>query len=343
MPKKRIISEFVNRSHLYIISLILFWTACQRSHPSFRTLAEMLQNTPFIEGKQEYLQSPYVTAGDRVYMVGHQDGSFPDLGWHIQGEMGGIWNHPIKLMDGFDAEILLGDQVYKLNNASAFTNFPFCNRHDFHIEEQNIQVERWQFVPDQKEGLVVQFVIKNQSNQVKDLRFEFTGHSDLRPTWLSERLDERDYPDLSRFHEGLNAWITTDSLNPWSVIYGSLGEAQETNQEINNIMGQGTSASMSYDMSISGNQASIITMVIAGSYQSEELARHNFEDIRKNYATYFKQKKARYEHLAYQSKLTIPDKQMQKTFEWLKYNCDWLVRTVPEIGTGIGAGIPDYP
>jgi len=29
-----------------------------------------------IEGKAQYLQSPFVTAGDRVYMVGYQDGSF---------------------------------------------------------------------------------------------------------------------------------------------------------------------------------------------------------------------------------------------------------------------------
>lgn len=34
---------------------------------------------PYIEGKTEYLTSPFVTAGDRVYMVGYQDGSFPDL------------------------------------------------------------------------------------------------------------------------------------------------------------------------------------------------------------------------------------------------------------------------
>ncbi|MGY5846249.1 hypothetical protein ACW6QP_02425 [Salegentibacter sp. HM20] len=43
-------------------------------------------------------------------MVGHQDGSFPDLGWHIPGEMGGIWNNPIKLMDGFEAYIHLEEK-----------------------------------------------------------------------------------------------------------------------------------------------------------------------------------------------------------------------------------------
>ena len=43
----------------------------------------------------------YLTAGDRTYIVGTQDGNFPDLGSHVKGEMGGVWMQPIKLMDGF--------------------------------------------------------------------------------------------------------------------------------------------------------------------------------------------------------------------------------------------------
>jgi hypothetical protein len=38
---------------------------------------------------------PYVTAGDRVYFIGTQDGNFPDMGGHVPGEMGGLWLHPI--------------------------------------------------------------------------------------------------------------------------------------------------------------------------------------------------------------------------------------------------------
>ena len=44
---------------------------------------------------------PYVTAGDRAYLIGTQDGNFPDMGGHVPGEMGGLWLHPIKLIDGF--------------------------------------------------------------------------------------------------------------------------------------------------------------------------------------------------------------------------------------------------
>src|SRR5688572_32104002 len=48
---------------------------------------------------------PYVTAGDRTYLIGTQDGNFPDMGWHVPGEMGGLWLPPIKLIDGFQARI----------------------------------------------------------------------------------------------------------------------------------------------------------------------------------------------------------------------------------------------
>jgi hypothetical protein len=42
-----------------------------------------------------------MTPGNHAYCVGFQDGTFPDIGWHIKGEMGGLWAHPIKLLDGF--------------------------------------------------------------------------------------------------------------------------------------------------------------------------------------------------------------------------------------------------
>ena len=89
---------------------LLLFTRC--STPEKQTEINLFQEVStlsFIEGKPQYLASPFVTAGDRVYIVGHQDGSFPDLGWHVAGEMGGIWDHPIKLMDGFTASIKIQD------------------------------------------------------------------------------------------------------------------------------------------------------------------------------------------------------------------------------------------
>jgi hypothetical protein len=73
---------------------------------------------------------PYVPAGTRTYVIGTQDGAFPDLGEHLPGEMGGVWLHPIKLIDGFQAtlsEPASGRQA-ALSTAADFITYPYGNR-----------------------------------------------------------------------------------------------------------------------------------------------------------------------------------------------------------------------
>ena len=103
------------------------------------------------------------------------------------------------------------------------------------------------------------------------------------------------------------------------------------------------SNSLSYDITLTAKETTSLIFTIAGSFTSKEEAAKTYNDVQNNLSNLFVKKRDRYKKLASQSKLTIPDKDLEQTFEWLKYNCDWLVRTVPGIGTGIGAGIPDYP
>ena len=109
------------------------------------TLIPKIKAESGIKGKPEYLASPYVTAGTRLYMIGYQDGSFPDLGWHLKGEMGGIWDHPIKLMDGFTASV----NGVCLSSANKFVNYPVGNSHFYNTD--GLEIERFQFVPDDME------------------------------------------------------------------------------------------------------------------------------------------------------------------------------------------------
>lgn len=73
---------------------------------------------------------PYVTAGTRAYVIGTQDGNFPDLGEHLRGEMGGAWVHPIKLIDGFRATVAepASGRDAILSAATDFTTYPYGNR-----------------------------------------------------------------------------------------------------------------------------------------------------------------------------------------------------------------------
>ena len=159
------------RKILFVIILSFLFFNCN-TKPQKTSLQELMLDLHSLQGKKEYRSSPFVTAGDRVYMVGYQDGTFPDLGWHIAGEMGGVWDHPIKLMDGFSVALSLknGRDSFCLSDASGFTNYPVGNLHIFNWHQQQIAINRFQFVPDGEEGLVVEFVIRNDGKEnVKSL------------------------------------------------------------------------------------------------------------------------------------------------------------------------------
>ncbi len=302
--------------------ILLFLQGCK--HVEKENFADLIGDSPSIAGKSDYLESPYVTAGNRVYMVGHQNGSFPELGWHIKGEMGGIWDHPIKLMDGFKIDVVWKDRTESLDNATSFVNYPFANKHVFEIPDKNIEVERWQFVPDNEEGITIQLVIKNKSDSTQSFHLKFTGYSNLRPTWLGERTQMTDGNDNAHFVVELGAWIVKDSLNPWVTVFGSDETPMDQGPESSTYSEKGTGGSLIYKIAIPGKSDQVINL--ENTKKSILLHPSNLPKT-----------------LASNSKLTIPDKKMQETFEWLKYNCDWLVRTVPPIGTGITAGLPDYP
>lgn len=332
-----------NRYWLLPLIASLIFACSKKVVDSSDSFENILSESPNIKGADTYLNSPYVTAGDRVYMVGHQDGSFPELGWHIKGEMGGVWNHPIKLLDGFEAALITENGRIPIDKARTFINYPMANRHLYLLEGESLKVDRWQFVPDGKQGIVVQYVFRNTAATARSYNLVFTGHSDLRPTWLGERSDMHDHQDNAIYEADSETWMITDEGNSWHVVFGADLPVRSQEKAVTKYSGQGKSAMLEYVLEIPAESAVAVTFVIAGSYISKDEVRDTYSDLKKNAPALLKEKVKRYAGLASRSKLTTPDTLLNQTFEWLKYNSDWLVREVPEIGRGITAGIPDYP
>jgi len=333
---------------LYLTLLLL--SACSTSEQERGTgLYSQTTGLPAIDGKPDYLATPFVTAGDRVYLVGHQDGSFPDLGWHVTGEMGGIWDHPIKLMDGFSVVLTSkgNDVPFCLDKADIFTNYPIGNRHNYTWNEEGIGIDRFQFVPDGVEGMVIEFRIVNESAEPKELVFAFTGMPDLRPTWLGERTNMLDSEDELTFDSTLSVIIAKDKTNPWYTAFGSTLPAEFTDAP--NVCtpasrkGLGKNGTLTFSLSLKAKEEKIIPIYIAGSYQSEAGVRATYAQLKSESADLLAAKITRYKEIDNTSTLTIADKNLEQMYTWLKYNTDWLVRNVPEQGRGVSAGLPDYP
>ena len=117
---------------IYSIILLLITLGCSNSRNHTSEL-----NFEGIEGKNEFSSTSYITAGDRVYAIGAQNGSFPEIGWHIPDEMGGVWNHPIKLLDGYKATIKTDNRYEELVDAS-FINYPYGNKFIYELKRLNL-------------------------------------------------------------------------------------------------------------------------------------------------------------------------------------------------------------
>ena len=304
--------------------------------------APFFENSEKIKGKSEYLDSPYATAGDRLYMVGYQDGTFPDLGWHIQGEMGGVWCHPIKLMDGFEVVIVVNDEKYILSKADIFENYSFGNKLTYNSLSPDFVVERYQFVPDGKKAVNIEFMIKNRTTKSLKILIELKAISNLMPVWLGERTNMIDGKDEAVFKE--NKWLVKDKLNTWYVVYGSKLKGSAVSEKENHTHKLNTSITRTqYNLIVSPKATTIFPLVISGSEKNELEALKTYEELQLNASSFLQKKKIRLKNVNEKSKITLSDKELEKGFRWIKYNTDWLIRDVEGQGRGLCAGLPDYP
>ncbi|WP_297336748.1 trehalase family glycosidase [Algoriphagus sp.] len=331
---------------LFACQLLALCWSCQRQPDSFSQIFQDLENQEGLEGKTEYLSSPFAAAGDRMYMVGHQDGTFPDLGWHVQGEMGGIWLHPIKLMDGFSAQLSINGQAQCLEKAQKFTNYPNSNVVHYGEVAKGLSVERLHFVPDRREGMVVLYRFKNAEETESTFDFSWNAQVDLRPVWLGEENGMNDEEDQISFNELTGTFTAKDSGNDWFTTWGTEAGIPLSLRDPAcgfETKGKGAAAAFTVTIQIPARSELVVPIFIAGSTESELKAMETLADLRENLSNDWQLKKERYQSIFENTQINIPDKELQKAYEWTKYNTDWLVREVPGMGRGFGAGLPDYP
>ncbi|SKA78645.1 hypothetical protein SAMN05443428_102164 [Caloramator quimbayensis] len=298
--------------------------------------------------KKNNLKDLYGCFGNRVYLIGAQDGTFPDFGNHIKYEMGGIWDHPIKLMDGYWIKLIEDDKKVWLESALEYTTGSFFNELKYKVEELNIEVLRHEFCPDDIEGYVVCFTIKNLDNRGRNISLEFYGKTELRGVWTSDWVGAHDEDDFGEYVKNLKAVVAYDEKNPWFVAFGSDFIPCEYKVEkdlyaFEKTKGRGITGYLKYDLCIAPLGKEDIRFFIAGSCNSRKECIDTLNYVRENHKILYNQKEKRINDLLQRSDINICDKDYKRVFDWIKINYDMLNRKVAGIGEGLGAGIPEYP
>ena len=286
---------------------------------------------------------PYLTTGSRAYLIGGQDGSFPERGEHMPREMYGLWAPPIKAADGFWLE---ADGSW-LPAAETFEMLPWGCR--FCYPEQNgLTVERFQFVPDGLEGLCVTYTFRNSGKTDKTIPVRFLLKSELLPVWLSDRLGKEDFPDTGRFDQKTGVLTLKDSGNPWYLLLAASlpaeGGVYETSDAPEQPSGQGIWASLRFSLAIPAGEARDTAFYLAISGSGETAASETLRILREGSSRLLEEKVRRYGNIDSRAVLTLGGApHLAETFRWTKYNNDWAVREVPGVGRGAVAGYAEFP
>ena len=154
----------MRRISLATVALVLFLAAGAQAAPTLST-SDRLDDRR------------YVASGSRGYVVGSEAGRFPASGWHIRGEMGGVWTPPIKLVDG--VWFRLADQWLGDPEGAAATRTTAgwgYTRTDYEKVDQ-VTVERTDFVPDGTRATVVGLTLT--SPQPRTVPVALDAHSEL--------------------------------------------------------------------------------------------------------------------------------------------------------------------
>ena len=88
---------------LFLLSALIF--SCSIPKSPIEGLWESLDELPQLTGKSGYLKSPFTAAGDRLYLIGNQDGSFSGYGMACGRRNG--WN--------LDAPHQINGWIYSFN------------------------------------------------------------------------------------------------------------------------------------------------------------------------------------------------------------------------------------
>jgi len=343
-----------------------------------------LENEPLERQTDQNLNMKrYVAAGDRAYVVGVQDGSQvpavslnPNgIGWHIKGQMGGVWAHPIKLLNQF--QFFLNGNL--LPAATKFVSGEGYVRLEL-SETDGLEISETQFAPDGLPVVLVGVKLRNSSHSTTSVTLAINAQSELISAFpwsgtdpTSEFIHQQDEVTFDSTTGALQ--FTQPGRPTW---YALVSAALDPNDRVTGFEPLGASGlgpagshkgaggMLTYRVTLGGRSSTTVWFAIAGSNVDKSEASRALTMGLASPKELLREKISGRQQVLSQAQIEVPDADIQAAFDWGKLNLADMRRTVPNMmvqdsmegkaGTypatilgvvpvvsGFGAGYPDYP
>jgi hypothetical protein len=294
-----------------------------------------------------------VAAGTRAHAIGFEDGRFYANGWHITGEMGGVWTPPLKLVDG----VWFGLDNQWVGPATKFTSGWGYSRFDL-PDTAGLQLQRTDFVPDGRRGALFGLKITNPG-KARTAKLTVDAHSELmgQYPWGFDGVTPNasdNLPDTGAF-DGQSLRFTDDGALPGAPVHhyaalvgtsmkpdsGTIGDQFWGPQPGHRCtgtepgapadpkpsvcddgpFGRGTGGQLTYSVSLPSGGSRTVWLAVAGSDEGLSSAQSELRQVLRNPDQMLAAKLASRAKLSTQTKVSLPgDLAVQNAIDWGKQN-----------------------
>jgi hypothetical protein len=305
----------------------------------------------------------YVAAGERARTIGFEDGRFYANGWHITGEMGGVWTEPLKLVDG----VWFGIDGEWVGRATEFRSGWGYTEFDLPATA-GLRLERTDFVPDGRRAALFGLTMTNSRPGARTVTVKVDAHSELMteyPWSFDNTPHARDQlPDTARFDEQTGALVfreqgvlhpnasphdytalVASDRDPVSGETGTSPNEYRGPQGMNVCMaqeppsacddgpfGKGNGGQLRYEVTVPGRGSETLWIAVAGSDEDPASARSELDAALRNPGEQLAAKIADRERWAGFTRLSLPgDRRLQRAVDWGKQNILDLTRAAEDL------------
>jgi hypothetical protein len=317
----------------------------------------------------------YVTAGDSAYEVGTLDGAFPNMGWHVNGHMNGVWTPPVKLLDSY--RFLINGQA--LPNAIRFTSGAGYVEFEY-PDADGLQITRTVFAPEGIPAVLVALRLRNTSYQTQSFRLGLEAVSELIAVYPWSKTiptsDQVHQPDRVGFEPISTGLVFSAPDKPFFAFVSGLPRAANASGSANFIGALLPSAApqpkqaigqLIWQVTVTVRNELKLWFTVAGSHIDRTDACLAGAAALRQPDRLLESKVAGREELLAHSRADIPNLTLQAAFDWAKLNLADMRRVVSQVQirdtrhgclqgeiyppplatcallSGFGAGYPDYP
>lgn len=292
-----------------------------------------------------------VVIGDRFYSMSTADGLYPAAGWHITGEMGGLWTPPLKLFDGLWFAVD-GAWLGKQAAAERFTAGHGYTRVGY-AAANGVRAERTDVAPDGlRAGLIG---LKLTSGTRRTVRLDVDAHSELMAAypwgWTTPDQQAHNLPDTGGYERGALVFrergtpdVPGAAKHDFAALVAAdrapaahaLGAGHRGPQDPpvvcpatgtqpdrcdDSAFGKGTGGRLTYEVELPAGRQVTVWIAAAGSDRGGAQARAALDAALRDPARLLARKVADRRALAENTVVNLPgDRLLQQSVEWSKQN-----------------------